>query len=382
MNKRYEELNDRIQDWFQNKTQDILILQTLYAQCNLQHEDKLKGTKDIRNNTKFHNYTDKELVAQFAKNPFNTYSKEDLTHLMQEVHDRYIGENGWDVTRSVLVQDHNSPEEQGTFGYCCYANDLLFINKDMIDTAKGIENNSEPINAETVGKYFLDTIWHETKHVIQYEDGIDLALGRKQDAETAFSAAAMMVMMTNFNIAGSKNDYAYSYDWRSKYRVHFCEHEANYAALKKSEENTEESLKSNYDYQMYASDSAALALGFRPSTTDMKLNEEAVKNRVGKIESYLKTQIKYFESGLSDCPLKETVLNTVNAYMKVDENGNSPFRDRMTKEVSEIVDTYVVNRQKMEEADRKATKNNLKPKSKNNIKSQEEIDEEFMSLIR
>ena len=379
MNKRYNELNNNIKKWFKDKSQDKLILQTLYAQCNLEHHTMLNGVQDLRGGTKFSNLSDEELVALFSKDPFNSYSQKDLNHLMQEVHNRYIGESNWDVTRMVYCKSNN-PEDEGTFGYCCYADDLLFINKDMIDEAKSADR-SQPINAETVGKYFLDTIWHETKHVIQYEDGIDLALGKKQDPVKAFSAAAMMVMMTNFSIADAKHDNAYLYDWRSKYRVHFCEHEANYAALKKSEDNTKPELKNNYDYQMYASDSAALALGFAPSTTDDAKNKAAIGNRVNRIESYLKKQIEYFEKGTKDCPIKQSVMAAINAYMKEDENGHSMFRDRMTKEVTEIVDTYVVNKRKMEVYDAQNERGFAKVRTRKN-ESKKLDREEFLNLVR
>ena len=376
MNKRYDELNKKIEKWFKEGSEDKLILQTLYAQCNLEHHQLLRNVKDIRSKTKFNNVSDKELVAKFSKQPFNSYSQEDLNHLMQEVHNRYIGENGWDVTRSVLAKSNN-PQDAGTFGYCCYADDLLFINKDMIDEAKRIKDHSQPINAETVGKYFLDTVWHETKHIIQYEDGIDLALGKKQDEEKAFSAAAMMVMMTNFSISDAKHDPGYISKWRSMYRFHFCEHEANYAALKKSEENTEENLKNNYDYQMYASDSAALALGFYPSTTDEAKNKASIGSRVNRIESYLKSQIDYFKNGTKNCPLKQSVLSVIDEYMKEDENGHSKFRDRMTKEVTEIVDTYVENKKKMEVATNKKDGK----KSRSSIK-EVDMNDDFLNLMR
>ena len=152
MNKRYDELNKNIAKWYKDGSQDKLILQTLYAQCNLEHNRLLNGVPDIKDKTKFHNLSDQELVAKFSKNPFNNYSQEDLNHLMQEVHNRYIGENNWDVTRLVYAKSHN-PQDEGVFGYCCYADDLLFINKDMIDEAKAVKDHSQPINAETVGKY-------------------------------------------------------------------------------------------------------------------------------------------------------------------------------------------------------------------------------------
>lgn len=375
MNKRYDELNKNIQKWFKDKSQDRLILQTLYAQCNLQHNKMIAKAPNLKNGTKFSNLSNEELVALFSKETFNEYSQQDLNHLMQEVHNRYIGENKWDVTRTVHTKANN-PEDEGTFGYCCYADDLLFINKDMIDDAKMIKDRSQPINSETVGKYFLDTVWHETKHIIQYEDGIDLALGKKQDPERAFSAAAMMVMMTNFSISDAKNDPSYIDKWQSMYRVHFCEHEANYAALKRSEANTDESIKGNYDYQMYAADSAALALGYAPSTTDMEKNKASIGNRVNRIESYLKSQIKYFNEGVKNCPIKKSIMGILNEYMAEDENGHSKFRDRMIKEVTEIVDVYVENTKLMEEADRK------KRTCGKHKTIKRELDEDFFNLMR
>ncbi|MBQ7308334.1 MAG: hypothetical protein IJW82_07405 [Clostridia bacterium] len=371
MNNRYDELNKKIVEWIKTGTQDRLLLQTLYSQCNLEHHDMLDGMPDIRDNTKFSALNNEQLVACFSQYFFNGYSKEDLTHLMQEVHNRYIGEHGWDVSRSVCVE-YGGPEDEGTFGYCCYADDLLFINKDMIDDAKSISNEAESVNEQTVGKYFLDTVWHETKHIIQYEDSIDLALGKTQDPETAFSAAAMIVMMTNFNIADSRGDNRYGDKWQDMYRFHFCEHEANYAALKKSEENTPDALKESYDYQMYASDSAALALGFYPSTTNQSKNLSAAGARVNRIENYLKSQIDYFKKGLKDCPLKQSVLTVLNEYMKEDEHGHSQFRDRLRAEVLEMIDTYVVNKSKLEEMEMQNEQEKgktlvLKPKSRRGL---------------
>lgn len=387
MNKRYEELNRKIIEWNKEGSQDRLILQTLYAQCNLQHHEMLEDVPDIKAGTKFAGLSNEELVANFSRNPFNTYSQEDLNHLMQEVHNRYIGENKWDVTRSVYVKSNN-PEDEGVFGYCCYADDLLFINKDMIDDAKRTKNPNEPINRETVGKYFLDTIWHETKHIIQYEDGIDLALGKEQDPERAFSAAAMIVMMTNFNIAESRGDYGYLDKWQKMYRVHFCEHEANYAALKKSEENTTDEIKETYDYQMYASDSAALALGFYPDLKDKQKNKATIGSRVNRIESYLKSQIEYFRTGVKDCPLKDSVMGVLNEYMKADEKGHSQFRKRLREEVTEIVDTYVENKEKVIEAnrakDQEAEERVDNPKTRKDKKGNNKFGEndEFLSLVR
>lgn len=378
MNSKYEELNKKIVEWIKKGSQDSLILQTLYSQCNLEHHEMLEGAEDLRANTKFATLNNQQLVACFSPYFFNEYSKEDLNHLMQEVHNRYIGENGWEVSRQVYVGYGDDDEDENTFGYCCYADDLLFINKGMIDEAKTIENEQVALNAQTVGKYFLDTVWHETKHIIQYEDSIDLALGKEQDPETAFSAAAMIVMMTNFNIAESRADDRYLDKWQDMYRFHFCEHEANYAALKRSELNTPEALKQTYDYQMYASDSAALALGFYPSTTNNSKNLSDAGARVNRIEGYLQSQIAYFKKGTKDCPLKETVLSTLNEYMKYDENGHSQFRDKLRSEVLEMIDTYVINKSKVEMMDNQMQDEQekgktlvLKPKSRKILNNEE-----------
>ena len=55
--------------------------------------------------------------------------------------------------------------------------------------------------------------------------------------ERKFSGVAMLLSTVNFYVSDTIEDESYGDKWQAMYRTHFWEHEANYVAIKKSEEN-------------------------------------------------------------------------------------------------------------------------------------------------
>ena len=341
-NKRYAELATKINDWFHNGEQDINILRSLYAQTHLQENEMVDRTDDIKKETMFSGLTDEELLARFEKEHFNKYTNKELRHLFQETHNRFIRESGLDVTRNVVVKVNS--KEPGMGGYVCSADDILFINKYLINQGKQNSDMDKIINNKSIGKIYLDVLLHETKHNIQYEDAIDFALGNKQEKDRAFAGALMVVNNSNFYIAHEKQDPMYSTEWQSMYNWHAYEHEANYAAIERIEKFYDPEKKKTLDYAQFMTLYMDASLHFRPDPKNPEKNEKACQDRVNKIEKYVLKQMKYFEKGTEDCPLKQQVLETMKAYTTVDENGNSPLRDRFNKEVRELC-AYSVNAQ-------------------------------------
>lgn len=339
MNKKYAELNELIKKWYSEGSQDISILKSVFAQVNLEHNELADGNPDLKGGTKYSEISTQELVNMFEKETFNKMSKTDLTHLMQEAHNRFINENGFEVTRNVVVKDDN-PEDEGICGYVYYHDDLLFINKDMIDTYSKVSQSEGTLNTDTIGKFMLDTVWHETKHIIQYEDGMDFVMGKEQDLERAFTGALMIINNSNFVISQERGDYSYLYQWKAGYRNHFYEHEANYVALKKVIDNVNPEIKNTTNFDQYVLDSSTLALNFKPSLTDDIQNQISIKSRIAGYENFLRFQLGYFDEGTRDCPIKRQIMKVMREYLKTDENGNNLFRERLTREITDFVNIY------------------------------------------
>jgi hypothetical protein len=354
VNKRYAELNNKIENWFNKGEQDINILRSLYAQSNLEANPMVDRTDDIKGGTMFSKLTDKELLAKFEKEHFNNYNDKELRHLFQEAHNRFIKESGLDVTRNVVVKVN--AQEPGMGGYVCFADDILFMNKYLINQGKATKDKNKIINENSIGKVYLDVLLHETKHNIQYEDAIDFALGNKQEQDRAFAGALMIINNSNFYIADEKKDRGYTYEWRSKYDWHAYEHEANYAAIERIEKFYDPEKKKTLDYAQFTTLYMDASLHFRPDPHNPEKNEAACKDRVNKIEDYVLKQLKYFEEGTKDCPLKESVIKTMKEYTAVDENGHSPLRDRFNKEVRQLCDYSVKAQRKIEEFAQKSGK--------------------------
>lgn len=373
-NKRYLELSQKINTWFNNGEQDINILRSLYAQSHLQQNELVDRSEDIRKETMFSNLSNEELLARYEKEHFNKYTNRELKHLFQETHNRFIKESGLDVTRNVVVKVN--AQEPGMGGYVCSADDILFINKFLINRGKETKDMNKIINEKSIGKVYLDVLLHETKHNIQYEDAIDFALGTKQQKDRAFAGALMIVNNSNFYVAHTQNDQMYPTEWQAMYNWHAYEHEANYAAIKRIEKFYDPEKKKTLDYAQFMTLYMDASLHFRPDPHNPEKNEKACQERVAKIEQYVLKQMKYFEEGTADCPLKEDILATMKAYTEVDENGNSPLRNRFNKEVRELCNYSVKAQRRIEKFAAEAAKNGNKKS-----KFMPEFNEEPFNLI-
>lgn len=357
-NKRYTELSNKINEWFNKGAQDINILRSLYAQSHLEENPMVDRKDDVKQGTMFSKLSNEELLARFEKEHFNTYTDKELKHLFQEAHNRFIKESGFDVTRNVVVKVN--AQEPGMGGYVSFADDILFMNKYLINKGKATKDKNNIINENSIGKVYLDVLLHETKHNIQYEDAIDFALGNKQEKDRAFAGALMIINNSNFYVSDEKKDDFYVQEWRAKYDWHAYEHEANYAAIKRIEQFYDPEKKKTLDYAQFMTLYMDASLHFRPDPNNPAKNEKACQDRVNKIEDYVLRQMKFFEDGVKDCPLKKNILKTMKEYTHVDENGNSPLRERFNKEVRELCDYSVNAQKKIAEFSKKQGKKNGK----------------------
>ena len=350
MNTRYDKLNNLIKTWYKDKSQDDLIIKSLYNQVALRPNPLVDRTEDLKGKTKYSNLSQEDFTKLFSTNNFMPLDKTDIKHLFQELHNRYMKDKGFEVTRNVAVVDDS---KTSAYGYVCYSDDLLYINKHAIDKAKTIEPNQNNFNKTNLGISLMFIIMHESQHVTQYETAIDFALNEKQEKDKAFLGAMGIVKNTNFSISDKNKDDFVGY-WQRMYDYRYVEHNANYSAFQKAMSALPESEKTGKPFDQYNAFTTLLSLRNR------KYDKEFVKQRVLKMEEVAKKEIEYFEKGTTDCPLKQRVMETVNEYMAIDEKGNSPFRTNLAREITEMAKVSEMAQKNLTTDDKKVSKHLLK----------------------
>lgn len=339
---RYEEINKLIKQWNKDKSQDKNILKGLYNEANLKQNNFVNRSESLKNSTMFSDLSSDEFINMFSGKTFPKLKNNDLTHLLQEAHNRFMNFNNLPITRNVaLINDKNCNDD----AYVSADDDLLFVNKGFINNTKKITDYDKYLNKDNLGYYLLYVILHESQHIVQFESSIDFALGKEQDKSLAFVSALSIIEDSNFAISESKNDDSFIKFWTANYYNEYIEHDANYESLNimnklipQEKFNTKSLNQYNY-YSIYSS------FGKIPT----KNTKRFVNNRISKIEDYTKSVISFFNDNIEDCPLKQKLLNTVNSFMDIDENGNSLFRDKLRKELTDMTESFKNSNTKLED---------------------------------
>lgn len=343
MNERYTNLNSKIMDLKMRGVEDDNILKCLFSAVNLKENEMVDRNIDLKNETDYSHLSSQDLIFMYDKEIFNKLNSRNILHLTQEVHNRYMKERGVDVTRNVVVQ--SDKELDGVYGYVCGEDDLLFINKYMIDKTKFTSPQFSNFNMNNVGLSLLYILLHESTHVVQFENAISLALDEKLDMEQAFSGAVSLINDANFFIAESISDYYYPQIWQMQYDYHYMEQEANFTALIKEENMVNASKKNSEDYIQYLLDATVLGLRFIPN--ENKSNDAKIQRRVEQIERYLESQLNYFNLHTGNGPIKEKVMKVMETFMEVDEKGNSMLRSKLEKEINFMVNIYLESKKEL-----------------------------------
>lgn len=331
MNDRYKLINCKLKEW---SGQDKSILKTIYEHSNPEGFVIFSDGKKVSENTSFKNISNENLYQLFESNHFNDMNVYQIQDLFQEVHNRYIRSNGFEPSRNVVF-DYD--DKNSFWGYVNYSNNMLFINRSVAEKIYNKKSTRGKINKDNMGLAFFNIILHESRHLVQYDSFIKFLLDEPMSEEQKFLGAVAGLNNINFNIADSNEDNKYIPKWNSMYYYHYLEHDAYYTGLMQTKEILDDKFKDDLNYNkllVSMSDKIGKVQSYLP-TTKLKI-ESQVKNQ----EKYLKEQIKYFKEGAEDCPLKAKILETVESFMKVDDNGNSPFREKLTREVSQMQDCY------------------------------------------
>ena len=331
MNNRYELINQKLKQW---KGQDKNILKTIYEHSNLDSAVTINNKPTVLINTGFQNLSLDELYKLFDKNSFNKMDQYQIANLFQEVHNRYLNSNGLEPSRNVVF---DNDDFNNFWGYVNYGDNMLFMNKSILEKVLNKNNSRKKITKDNVGIAFLNIILHESRHLVQYDSFVKFMLNEPMDEEQKFLGAIAGLNNINFNIANSNYDYKYTPNWNAMYGYQYLEHDAYYNGLKLTTEFANKYYANDKNYHKLLL-SLSDKLGKTPSimpTTQLKIDSQ-----VKHVEKYLKEQIKYFKEGTQDCELKTKMLDTIEDFMKYDENGNSKLKEKLTREITQMRECY------------------------------------------
>ncbi|MBQ7307855.1 MAG: hypothetical protein IJW82_04920 [Clostridia bacterium] len=321
MNKKYESAVAKIREWYKEGENDQNILRALYSVADIQESEYIDRANVLTERTDYSDLSDEEFMTLFNKNKFNNFKEDRLKHLFQEMHNRYMAKNGYDVTRNVYVK--KEPQET-SYGFVNPEDDMLFINKAAIDKAKNASLERK-LNQNTVGHCMFFVISHESQHVVQLEKMLDSVLKDNQSEDDAFIGALFTIENTNFNVDEKNGMTTFMDAWESHYDFQFIEHNANYSAYE------------NYKAMVKDEDKIEQTNDFITSIS-LRGQNVSTYERMAAIERFTRYEIDYFDKHVQDCELKRKYMSIVKDYMKVDEHGNSKFRSKLEREIGELVD--------------------------------------------
>ncbi|MBQ7307658.1 MAG: hypothetical protein IJW82_03930 [Clostridia bacterium] len=333
MNNRYNLINQKLKEW-KKQGQDQNILKTIFEHSNLDSMVTINGKNDVFVDTGFQGLSLQELYKLFDKGSFNKMDQYQITNLFQEVHNRYITSNDLELSRNVVFDEDNF---NNFWGYVTYSDNMLFMNKSILEKVLSKNKKNSKINKENVGLAFLNIILHESRHLVQYDSFLKFLLDEPMSEEQKFLGAIAGLNNINFNIANSNYDYKYTPNWNAMYDYQYLEHDAYYTGLKLTREFADKLYGNDKSYHKLLT---SLSDKLGKTSSIIPTNQLKVDYQVKHVEKFLNEQIKYFKSGATDCELKSKILETVESFMEVDENGNSKLRDKLMREITEMRECY------------------------------------------
>lgn len=338
MNKKYDDFQQKIKEW-NKQGYDTNLLKGLYNLSNPADNSKVDYTNDLKKGTIYSNSNKEQFNSIFLNDKFKKLNSEQLKNVFQELHNRYVTSNGYEVSRNVVVDD--DIKRQGVFGYVNSMDNMLFINKYAIDKAKNDNNLSQTsLNGKNIGVGLHFVITHESQHVCQFENAIDFANGIRKDPRSDFLAAMVAIEQANFAKVQADTNLLYFLKWKKNYNFQYIEHDANYKAFRETKSNFSQDEKFKQAYTDYLTFAGLISLRGLPILSIPKF----INKRLDNIEKFAKFEINYFNKNIKDCPLKQELMETVNKYMSSDKKSESNFRKDLKNEISEILfDTMIKN---------------------------------------
>lgn len=328
--------------YFENKKdEDLAILKTVYNIANI---TDAYGSSYIDNTalnqTRYSHYDDIKLINSFKPEIFNKLEKHELTHLFQEVYNRQTVNH--DMEKRYIVSVKGSVEECVN-GYIVNCTNELSINHGIINYYKEKDRTSAlPIgkHKENIGFHTLFTLLHETQHSFQYESLLNFILKEDVDDEKTrnrnsifFLKSCLQEACFTYTKDSEKMDYLYSLQAliRQNYFSDFSEHDANMAPIKFLNKNLEENKIDDEAFLTAAKERIIKDIHIDECLTEEEIYN-ALKERIKRMNDYVHDLVCYFKILIKDGAMKSDILNQVENYIKVDENGNSKFKQDLAED--------------------------------------------------
>ena len=305
--------------------EDKTLLKSLFSIAN--YEDKFgeEGRNRIAS-TLFTEYTDKELMENFYRDKFCNMGEKQMTHLFQELYNRATVKNGNDPRYVISVKNI----EDGVMGFMETYSNALEINKKLINRFKNNQStNVHSHNATTAGAMFANVLLHETQHTCQMENIVKYACGEIDDKEEKARACMSLMKVVVEEIAFNSNDKALSNYLEKNYWYDFDEHDANmYPMMYINDMYKKGEIKDRLFAEVMHSWEED-SLGFRVDWNSKGKVNKNFDDRIKNMENVANYCIDIFDKKVQDGAIKKDMMETLTEYMKVDENGDSPFRTRI-----------------------------------------------------
>lgn len=346
---KYDIVLNKIKELNSNSNVDRNVLRALYD-LNLEnissHEITYNGethfttypnSSDSKMYRNLKNFSD--ILEFFKRDKFAKNSNYD--DLFQEVHNRYMLDQGYDVKRE--IKENTNPALSSAIAYVSPNSSDLNVNYEMLNKCKDLPiEKSLTMNKDNVALMFLDTICHESQHCCQFEYATDLLLSNhKLDKEKQFVGVMALINTANAHCATQNTDIFYALKHRHNYKYQLIEHNANYCAFNKVKELINENKNFNEDTSAFMFGSSVLGL----RSGNVMIPNNFSKKRMAKIEKYAKYQIEYFKKHVdTNSPFCQEILGIVDDFMKVDKNNNSMFRTCITNEIREMAYAQIHSR--------------------------------------
>ena len=308
-----------------NGKEDKLLLKSIYSIANYQDKFGIEGQERIAS-TMFTGQSDKELMGNFLKDKFKDMGEKQMRNLFQELYNRAVTKNGNAPRYVVSVKNI----DDGIMGFMETYTNALEINKNMINRFKGNQgSNVRANNVTTVGPMFANVLLHETQHTCQMENIIKYACGEFTNKEDKARACMSLMKVVVEEYAYSKNDkYLQSY-LDKNYWFDFDEHDANMFPMMYIKEMYQKGEIKDKVFAEVMHFWEEDSLGFKVDWDNKSKANKNFETRLKDMEDVANYCIDIFNKNVQDGELKRDIMNTLNEYMKVDQNGDSPFRTRI-----------------------------------------------------
>lgn len=291
--------------------------------------------KRLLNGTKFSNTKKEELVKLFERENFNKLSKNDYKHLFQEIYNREITSKKYHKRYICKVDnDFFAPSQLASVNQ---ATNKMNVNTDFIyhSIKRDEKLHPERVNSKNIGPVCLLVTLHETNHNAQFESLSEFLCNKNLTKEEKSKIALFFIENSLLVNAYARRKPELIGFINSSYRYSYCEHNANYEAVKtcENEYNNTNSEEFQQSLAFFALDS----LKNNQNTSFKEISEkDYIKNRLNNMEDVMNKYLDYFDKVTINCELKNEILELAKDYLKKDENNISDFARDLYKELKSM----------------------------------------------